>query len=621
MPSSLGGGSMPTNVLHTYTLDDICSSAEKMGRFLTRFLRAYPSNYWDNSLDMQTYYRREVREITYANYQDRYSVLIRIEEHLVALYNALSSHFHIDTDSYLKGKLQIAVGNFIAGVNINSSNNVTLTRITGGTSVYLPYPLTVRYYHRGTYTVQSLNFWGNSGLIQWSFVSLDEDNGQYTYNIERNNYIGLGTISSTYSSPRPTTARPPRTYSGGLNRDTIRGYETDVQSVIPGVRDYIRKIENTNKFIIGMELEVEARDYDIADHITGTYGDYCILKRDGSLDEELGFEIVTRPDTPKAHRKYFGELLESSRGSIVSYNGYNCGLHVHVNIGFFDLDSGSDGKYIPSSPVALGKLVAFMYNPDNYNFLKKIAQRSWLENSYCVRPQAVTDIMQVFKKHQKFGFDYTTEEYFNKIMVEFNQSEFVPHRKVALNITHRGTLEFRLFKGTCNKVSFFSKIDFVEAVCYWVKSKSASITDLSVSAFLQWLDGEAEYNYLKTFIKKYRVPGYELIVSKFKDMDREADESDVAPLIEEQEDDAANSVGYFPSATDIPNNRLEGVAAGRVEMREQISLPLHSIMLLPSSIQLEIVQDMATTYDTETNAYHLSAELYRRFNNEILGVL
>jgi hypothetical protein len=188
----------------------------------------------------------------------------------------------------------------------------------------------------------------------------------------------------------------------------------------------------------GVELEVVPKRAPITTYkkIHSALGaDFAILKADSSLPEK-GVEIVTAPATLDAHKKLWKPFFDSAASSLVeSYASSSCGMHVHINN-----DSFANANH-------LGKMIAFYNCPVNRQFITRIAGR---ESGYA-----------------RFNSAYNA--YSAKLLL--NQKSTMPNaymgggeRRSAVNVTSKGTVEIRIFKGNVARIGFFKNLEFVDSV-------------------------------------------------------------------------------------------------------------------------------------------------------------
>ena len=211
--------------------------------------------------------------------------------------------------------------------------------------------------------------------------------------------------------------------------DYKRDYKLDSNKRYVGT-----ELELAHKQLIGIDYEDEDDDDENhvssnlqkrADKISEYFKDWAFFKQDGSL-QNSGFEIVSIPLTLEEQRKYWSEELfdKLNKKGFVSYDStVSCGLHFHV--------SRAGLTYLQ-----IGKVLKFLHNKDNRIFIKKIAQRH-------------SDDYAEFRSKKTFG-------YVNK--------EFYKNKYDALNLGHKDTIEFRLFKGTLNHAAFHKNLEFCDSL-------------------------------------------------------------------------------------------------------------------------------------------------------------
>ena len=203
-----------------------------------------------------------------------------------------------------------------------------------------------------------------------------------------------------------------------------------------------------NPLYLGVELEVERRrdcPYEIGEMTTNDFynkgNQFAIMKSDGSLSN--GFEIVTCPATLNAHRenwdKFFnGEAIKHLK----SWNTDTTGMHIHISRNhLYQLE--------------IGKLLVFINDQKNEEFINHIAGRSsdqWAKKS----PKKIMDCVNSSDKYE------------------------------AVNISHRHTVELRIFKGNLARQGMFRVLEFAHALVGFCKL--TSMTKLSYKDFIKYME-------------------------------------------------------------------------------------------------------------------------------------
>lgn len=199
--------------------------------------------------------------------------------------------------------------------------------------------------------------------------------------------------------------------------------------------------------VTGFELEMEADNCDLsegAELATEIFGDSCYLKHDGSLSN--GFEVVSHPMTKEYIQNVLplARLRELSDMGMRSATTRTCGLHVHINKGFFEGRESS-----------LYRFMSMFYR--NTEQWKTLAGRS--RSTYAQWDDHEATQMLRYAKGLRSG--------------ERNQSN--GDRYVALNLQNRATVELRFFKGTLNPKTIQARLEGVHAVAEYSVSQMFNI--------------------------------------------------------------------------------------------------------------------------------------------------
>ena len=253
----------------------------------------------------------------------------------------------------------------------------------------------------------------------------------------------------------------------------------------------------------GIELELEVRsDYDRYDVVADIEGainkdeTLIVCKRDGSLDQDQGFELVSTNADFNYHKNLFWndffkmDLNSKCRG----YHGNNCGYHIHMTRNAFNEDQ-------------MARLNCFYHNQKNRSFLIDIAGRE--ENNYA--------------------------RFYNDINMNsdiFTDGDNGKYR--AINFNNASTIEVRIFRSNLKQISFFrnlelvhsinqfvlnsnDKIDFTDYFDYLLNNPSKDFVNL-----LLWLDQKNYFSHLE-YIEdfKSRYNDFKNIVEDFKSNNQE----------------------------------------------------------------------------------------------------
>jgi hypothetical protein len=255
--------------------------------------------------------------------------------------------------------------------------------------------------------------------------------------------------------------------------ENIMSYSTDVRSVCRelGVAKGERAGGGVNLFglfraqplYLGIENEVYPLESAnrLAKRVREELNKRVICKSDASIS---GFEIVSIPGTLDWHREFWTPWFDDPGSAAHLLEGKKRGYGMHVHMSRNAL-----------SPLAWGKLSAFMNARENGAFITRVAQRE--PDDYCNRsPKKVA----------------APESRVN-----------MAGRHVALNFSTRGqiTTECRIFQANTAKAGFLKNLEFCHAAARW--AAQASVKWLLADEFLEWLDhpeNKSSYPVLHGFI-------------------------------------------------------------------------------------------------------------------------
>lgn len=224
---------------------------------------------------------------------------------------------------------------------------------------------------------------------------------------------------------------------------------------------YLRWLGEPDELHLGVELEIdkggqsEENIRQISDKLGEGYAEY---KRDGSLYD--GFEIASSPATLWAHVNTIGWKEAMATAVALGYRSHNtttCGLHVHVDRGYFKLPRDT-----------YEEKVAMLFG-NNHEWLKRFSRRS------------------------DFGYCRVTHEASKKTTPEqakqkgSNAKPEKCERYLAINYkTGINTIEFRLFKGTLKYPTFIATLQCVQMFCDFVKSlELEELAAIDMDSFVQ----------------------------------------------------------------------------------------------------------------------------------------
>jgi len=233
---------------------------------------------------------------------------------------------------------------------------------------------------------------------------------------------------------------------------------------------------------MGIELEVAFYN---DDHHSFDYGDevkrisqqlesFAYLKSDTSIGNcgHGGFEIVTHPmtwDWIKQNNEKFQPIFGLIKRGFKSYHAGSCGMHVHVGI-----------KYITATQ--LHKILSFVYGTSGREIIKVFSLRN-SENleRWASFDQDINLARRVIKKKRR---DYDDHR-----------------RSTAVNLNHKDTIEFRFFRGTLKRETFFRNLEFVQALLFFTGDLNIGKGEMNAYKFIDFIwKNKKEYPRLHEYV-------------------------------------------------------------------------------------------------------------------------
>ena len=230
-----------------------------------------------------------------------------------------------------------------------------------------------------------------------------------------------------------------------------------------------------NELFLGMELEIDCDEEqshrDLLDRLEGLDMPIWFM-HDGSLDN--GFEITSQPCTLDYHHDNMAweELAKACREEgYRSHDVDTCGLHIHASREFF----GESHEDVMHEEIA--KLLMFF--DSNWNNIVKFSRRK-------------QTALNVYARRYIFGDVHTDRN----IKIDKAKKSGGMGRYFAVNTENTETIEFRVFKGTLKPTTIYACLEFVDALCRFVKT-----VDIDEPARLTW---EHFCNYIKCEPIRYK---------------------------------------------------------------------------------------------------------------------
>lgn len=233
--------------------------------------------------------------------------------------------------------------------------------------------------------------------------------------------------------------------SGMCEHCGLRHYITGYHKSQPTIEFFGDNHNNAVPYL-GIELEVAygGRNDSITEKILPLINKeklfmYC--SDDSSIDD--GFENITQPATFEYHlsiKNNYKAVFDTLRKyDYASHDTPCCGLHVHINRNFFPKNTETE---------CLIRLTTMFVN--FWDELVVFSRRIHKKMKYCKK---ITLPPQKYVQRSNFG-------------------DKRQYRYYALNLTHKDTIEFRIFRGTLNINTFMATLELVNNMVVFSRDKS-----------------------------------------------------------------------------------------------------------------------------------------------------
>lgn len=249
-------------------------------------------------------------------------------------------------------------------------------------------------------------------------------------------------------------------------------------------------------FTMGIELEVEVKDtwsgsrheslQDCNDYFNDRdrLGQYAMFKRDGSLSDSRGFEIVTAARRLNDHIRMFKGWEPSN---LISWSALHCGMHVHLDSRAF-------------TALSLGKFLMFYNDGRNADLIRRVAGRHPLRDetarSYAGSLDQSNVVNPAKVKKAAGTHRYRMVNLTNLTGPEQERLKQEAHRDSKGSYS---TVEVRIFRGTLKKDRLLAQIEMAHASVMFCRVTSWGA--LSEAEFLKWVRANAgTYKNLAAFL-------------------------------------------------------------------------------------------------------------------------
>jgi hypothetical protein len=243
----------------------------------------------------------------------------------------------------------------------------------------------------------------------------------------------------------------------GHHSHRVRGYSKTIPMRFYISKDNVSQSETAKTLFMGTELEIMVRQdasYDeVAEIAYQSFNEFSVeLKEDGSLyscsEYSGGIEIVTQPMTLDYYRHVFplNKLLDLRNAGARSADTKRCGMHVHVNRGFFQ-----------DRPTSMYRFMS-MFHHNNEQW-KVIAGRGSVEHCSWENDEK-ENMIEYFRYAATRGITG----------MQCNLPRYVP-----INLQNRSTIELRFFNGSIHPKVVLARLEAVDAVAKYSVSTKYSI--------------------------------------------------------------------------------------------------------------------------------------------------
>ncbi len=221
----------------------------------------------------------------------------------------------------------------------------------------------------------------------------------------------------------------------------------------------------------------------------GIEDSYMVMEYDGSLN--VGVECVTGYTGLDVHRQRMPDLLRIAQDNDACDLHYRTGVHVHVSREHM-------------TPWHMAKLAAFVYDPDNRDFIEKIAGREFGDYREDIDHHVQINVMgqraRACRLHYRQEWSPERRMQYVKAGMGYDQSRYA-----ALSFnpsTGDKTVEFRMFQGTTESDVVLAYVDF--AFLAWHFSMQHSMKEMNEAAFVKFVyrsDNRTDSKFLRKYME------------------------------------------------------------------------------------------------------------------------
>jgi hypothetical protein len=246
---------------------------------------------------------------------------------------------------------------------------------------------------------------------------------------------------------------------------------------IPNKFNMHKLYSDETQLYMGVELEIDngGETENNAKFIQEYLGeDNCYIMHDGSLSN--GLEIVTHPCSLNYHKQlpYKDLFNKLTKKNYKSHDTKTCGYHIHINRNFFNENPTIQDLCITKVLYLLEK---------HWDNIKKIARRD--SCGYSRR------------------FNMKEDESLFELLLKAKGGDMYGNKKYQMvNLQHKDTVEFRLFKGTLKYETFIATLEFISNLVHICKTQP--LEEIQMIKFEDIININ-EVEYLKEYIKERNI--------------------------------------------------------------------------------------------------------------------
>ena len=258
--------------------------------------------------------------------------------------------------------------------------------------------------------------------------------------------------------------------------EDLHDYSTDVLNILRGP---LFDSTPDGDFTIGVELEVESDDrHDFVETMYSRYGTKLICKRDGSLDDDDGVELVTRPMSTSEAIELFKDMRFP--GGTIAWNTGVCGMHVHIDSRAFTEES-------------LARFMSFWNDAGNLKLIRAVAGRHPTKDAQAAAYAALEgmDFNEdcAVKRMKKCTAGTNRFRVVNLCNLRRRDYERLGLEYAGKSVGDSGTIELRVFRASLRKARLLAQIEMASASVHFARTETSKQDE---KAFTSWLKKNTE---------------------------------------------------------------------------------------------------------------------------------